>query len=68
MLMVQYRGNQCQYFENRLRKLTNVQVVFTTRKLETCLPSILMTSSQEWFIKFHVVDALPPMSDKLFDN
>ena len=23
-----------------------------------------MTSSQEWFINCHVVDALPPMSDK----
>ena len=39
MLMVQYRGNQIQYFANRLRKLTNVQVVFTTRKLQSCLPS-----------------------------
>ena len=27
MLMVQYRGNQSQYFANRLRKLTNLQVV-----------------------------------------
>ena len=27
MLMVQYRGNQSQFFANRLRKLTNVQVV-----------------------------------------
>ena len=35
MLMVQYRGNQSQYFANRLRKLTNVQVVFTTRKLQS---------------------------------
>ena len=33
MLMVQYRGNQSQYFANRLRKLINVQVVFTNRKL-----------------------------------
>ena len=32
LLMVQYRGNQSQYVANRLRKLTNVQVVFTTRK------------------------------------
>ena len=30
MLMVKYRGNQSQHFANRLRKLTNVQVVFTT--------------------------------------
>ena len=40
MLMVQYRDNQSQYFARRLRKLTNVQVVFTTRKLELCLPSL----------------------------
>ena len=40
MLMVQYRGNQSQYFANRLRNLTNVQVFFTTRKLESCLPSL----------------------------
>ena len=36
MLMVQNRDNQSQYFANRLRKLTKVQVVFTTRKLESC--------------------------------
>ena len=30
MLMVQYRDNRSQYFANRLRKLTNVQVVLTT--------------------------------------
>ena len=40
MLMVQYRGNQSQYFANRLRKLIKVQVVFTTRKLESCLSSL----------------------------
>ena len=40
MLMVQYRGNQSQNFANRLQILTNVQVVFTTRKLESCLPSL----------------------------
>ena len=71
MLMVQYRGNQNQYFANKLRKLNNVQVVFTTRKLESVYhhwsQHFLMTSSEEWFINCHVVDALPPMSDKLFD-
>ena len=36
IMMVQYRGDQCQYFANRLRKLTKVQAVFTTRKLESC--------------------------------
>ena len=38
MLIMQYRGNQSQYFANRLQKLTNAQVVFTSRKLESCLP------------------------------
>ena len=47
MLMVQYRGNQSQYFANRLRKLTNVQVVFTTRKLESCLPSLKSAFSND---------------------
>ena len=40
MLMVQSRGNESQYFANRLRKLINIQVVFTTRKLQSCLPSL----------------------------
>ena len=47
MLMVQYRGNQRQYFANRLRKLTNVQVVFTTRKLQSCLPSLKSAFSND---------------------
>ena len=38
MLMVQYRGNHSQNFANRLQNLTNIQIVFTTRKLESCLP------------------------------
>ena len=47
MLMVQYRGNQSHYFANRLRKITNVQVVFTTRKLESCLPSLKSAFSND---------------------
>ena len=47
MLMVQYRGKQSQYFANRLRKLTNVQVVFTTRKLESCLPTLKSAFSND---------------------
>ena len=47
LLMVQYRGNQSQYFANRLRKLTNVQRVFTTRKLESCLPSLKSAFSND---------------------
>ena len=40
MLMMQYKGNQSQFFANRLQKLTNIEMVFTTRKLESCLPSL----------------------------
>ena len=47
MLMLQYRGNQSQYSDIRLRKLTNVQVVFTTRKLESCLPSLKSAYSND---------------------
>ena len=47
MLMVQYRGNHSQYFANGLRKLTNVQVVFTTRKLESCLRSLKSAFSND---------------------
>ena len=47
MLMVQYRDKQSQYFANRLRQLTNVQVVFTTRKLEPCLPSLKSAFSND---------------------
>ena len=47
MLIVQYRGNQSQYFANRLQKLTNVQVVFTTRKQESCLPSLKSAFSND---------------------
>ena len=47
MLMVQYRGNQSQYFANRLRNLSNVQVVFTTRSLESCVPSLKSAFSND---------------------
>ena len=50
---MQYRGNQSQCFANRLRKLTNVQVVFTTRKLESCLPSLKSAFSND--LKLRVV-------------
>ena len=40
MPMVQYRGNQSQMFASRLQNLPNVQVVFTTKKLEPCLSSL----------------------------
>ena len=53
MLMVQYRDNQSQYFANRLQKLTNVQVVFTTRKLKSYLPSLKPAFSND--LKLRVV-------------
>ena len=40
MLIVQYEGSQSQHFASKLRNLTYAQVVFTTRKLESCLPSL----------------------------
>ena len=48
LLMVQYRGNQSQNFANRLQKLTNVEVDFTTRKLESCLPSLKSAFSNDF--------------------
>ena len=47
IMMVQYRGDQCQYFANRLQKLTKVQAVFTTRQLESCLPSLISAFSND---------------------
>ena len=47
MLMVQYRGNQSQYVANRLRKVTNVQVVFTTKKQELCSSSLRTAFSND---------------------
>ena len=47
MLIVQYRSNHSQYFSKRLQKLAKVQVVFTTRKLESCLPSLKSAFSND---------------------
>ena len=38
--MMQYRGNQSQNFATRVQRLTNAQVVLTTRNLESCVPSL----------------------------
>ena len=37
---VQYRGNITQNFASRLKKLCDIQIIFTTRKLKTCLPTL----------------------------
>ena len=47
MLMVQYKGYQSQYFASTLQNLNNTQVVFTTRKLESCLPSLKSAISND---------------------
>ena len=40
MFFVQYRGNITQNFASRLKKLCDIQIIFTTRKLRTCLPTL----------------------------
>ena len=37
---VQYRGNKTQSFASRLKKMCDIQIIFTTRKLTTCLPTL----------------------------
>ena len=46
MLIFQNRGKLSQYFASRLRSLTNVQVFFTTWKLQSWLPSLKSDFSQ----------------------
>ena len=50
---VQNRGNIIQTFASRLRKLCNIQIIFTTRELRTCLPTL--KSSFDKNFKSHVV-------------
>ena len=40
ILLVQYRGNQGQYFANKLQRSNKVQLVFTKRKLQSCLAQL----------------------------
>ena len=37
-MMVQSRGKPTEFFARSLRNITNAQVIFSTRKLESCLP------------------------------
>ena len=37
---LQYRGNIAQSYSSRLKKLCDIQINFTTRKLRTCLPTL----------------------------
>ena len=49
---VKYRGNFTQNFASRLKKLCDLQIIFTTRKLRTCLPNL--KSSFDNNLKSHV--------------
>ena len=52
-VFLQYRGNLTQNFASKLRKLYEFQVVFTTRKLRSCIPTL--KSSFDSDLKSHVV-------------
>ena len=50
---VQYRGNITQNFAIRPKKLCDFQIIFTTRKLRTCLPTLKSPFDKN--LKSHVV-------------
>ena len=45
--MVQYRGNHSQTLAKKVCDITNAQIVFTTRKMKTCMPSLKSSFSSE---------------------
>ena len=47
ILMVQYRGNHSQTSAKKVRYITNALIIFTTRKMKTCMPSIKSSFSRE---------------------
>ena len=55
-IFLQYRGNLTQNFAGKLKKLCELQVVFTTRKLRSCLPTL--KSSFDRHLKSHVVNEI----------
>ena len=56
ILMVQYRGNHSQTLAKKVRDITNAQIIFTTRKMKTCMPSLKSSFSSE--LKSKVVYSL----------
>ena len=50
---VQYGGNITQDFASRLKKLCAIQIIFTKRKLRTCLPTLQSPFDKN--LKSHVV-------------
>ena len=51
ILMVQCKGNHCQTLAKKVRDITNAQIIFTTRKMKTCMPSLNSSFSSELKIK-----------------
>ena len=47
ILMVQYRWNHIQTIAKKVRDITNAQIIFTTRKMKTCMPSLKSSFSSE---------------------
>ena len=47
ILMVQYMGNHSQILAKKVRDITNSLIIFTTRKLKTCIPSLKSSFSSE---------------------
>ena len=56
ILLVQYRGNHSQTLAKKVRDITNAQIIFTTRKMKTCMRSLKSSFSSE--LKSKVVYSL----------
>ena len=44
---MQYRGNPSQLLAAKVRQTSGAQIIFTTRKLKTCLPSLKTSVARE---------------------
>ena len=47
LLTMQYRGNPSQLLAAMVRQISGAQIIFTTRKLKTCLPSLKNSFARE---------------------
>ena len=50
---VQYRGNPTEYVASSMKKLCDIQLIFRTRKLRNCLPTLKLPFDKN--LKSHVV-------------
>ena len=71
ILMVQYRVNHTQTLAKKVRDITNAQIIFTTRKMKTCTPTLKSSLSTElkskWCTDLNVVGANPSMLTRRSD-